>query len=1044
MPLNRMRTVFSALLLIAVVSSSARSSVFYVDRAAAGENNGSSWANAFTGLQMAVDAAGDAGGGEVWARSGVYHTIAPPGATDSFVALHPNAVDIIGEEADIHYVDSNGAPGSSHLTLLYVDGVLDKPISGVQYAGTDGSPFAERLSGILSSEREVLVFANHPSHVVTITARDLLEAANARSLHGMEIRGEQDVAKWDYVLANLDDQAGDCSKVLWAVHSGDQHYIEDMDYRRSLYMTGCIPTAAQDPIYAERRLAFRDMIRRGSHVCVAVNCKLGVPSYEMESSGGSSSRMTVRIHVYNTNGAASASIRFYGCDRNTGSIPGTLLMTAPLILNADNAVSFHMTHNGAANGESLTPQQKANIKYIRPVVVWSDGRRAFLQPVRIRNNGEWWNGPAHELAGSHADIGPSPYPAGGSDTGETVYFNPHSHTTESDGHSSPAEMRAKAWEAFGGLDPTKPRFTVITDHNRRTPFTIPVSSVVEMRRGVALYGGFSGWEAGRDQRDPLANPTVIDGQGIGRCITADGSGWQEGLTVIDGFTLRNGNARYHYGGGLYASSCRPIITNCIFSSNTALCGGGICSASQTLTTIENCVFAGNSAPAQKGGAAFFINAYVWMSGCRIEGNSAAFGAGVSAQASVLTADTTTIQDNVSGGSGGGLRSERSDVTLGRCRLIGNTAAKGAGIYLQRSRPLITSCVFTDNLATGVAGLGGAVYSAGDETDAVYAYNTLVGNSASTGGGMYLEGSCALVANNILAFNQGGISSSGGIPVLSHNNAYSNGVNYSGIGPGAGDISADPQFVDRDQHDYHLAAGSPCIDAGSSSVPQIPDRDMDGQYRTWGSGPDIGADEYWPLTCNPRLLADGEQLSWPSAGVTAVFDGAFYVESDDRAYGIRVEKQDHNLQAGWRASVTGLMRTNADGERYLEAADAVHCGSGGPGPLFVANRNVGGCNWEYDADLKVGQIGTGNSQDLNNIGLLVRTTGLVTYSGTEFFYIDDGSRLEDGSGHTGIRVMTHGLAVPAKGRYVCVTGASSCRKQGGSIQRLIRATAITCY
>lgn len=60
-------------------------------------------------------------------------------------------------------------------------------------------------------------------------------------------------------------------------------------------------------------------------------------------------------------------------------------------------------------------------------------------------------------------------------------------------------------------------------------------------------------------------------------------------------------------------------------------------------------------------------------------------------------------------------------------------------------------------------------------------------------------------------------------------------------------------------------------------------------------------------------------------------------------------------------------------------------------------------------------------DLNNIGLLVSTTGKVTHTDTGYFYLDDGSKLYNGSGCTGV---------------------SSCYKRDGNLFRIIRATQIT--
>ncbi|NIN13266.1 MAG: hypothetical protein GTO05_14025, partial [Gemmatimonadales bacterium] len=75
--------------------------------------------------------------------------------------------------------------------------------------------------------------------------------------------------------------------------------------------------------------------------------------------------------------------------------------------------------------------------------------------------------------------------------------------------------------------------------------------------------------------------------------------------------------------------------------------------------------------------------------------------------------------------------------------------------------------------------------------------------------------------------------------------------------------------------------------------------------------------------------------------------------------------------------------------------------------------------------------------LNNIGLLIRTWGTVTYADTDYFYLDDGSLLDDGSGHVGVKVLAPGLTIPAEGTHVEVTGISSCLKVGDDLHRLIR-------
>jgi hypothetical protein len=64
--------------------------------------------------------------------------------------------------------------------------------------------------------------------------------------------------------------------------------------------------------------------------------------------------------------------------------------------------------------------------------------------------------------------------------------------------------------------------------------------------------------------------------------------------------------------------------------------------------------------------------------------------------------------------------------------------------------------------------------------------------------------------------------------------------------GVGDlVDVSPSFVNPLMGNYHLQAGSPAIDHGSAVA--APGTDFDGQARPYGTGYDIGADEYVPLT-----------------------------------------------------------------------------------------------------------------------------------------------------------------------------------------------------
>ena len=204
-----------------------------------------------------------------------------------------------------------------------------------------------------------------------------------------------------------------------------------------------------------------------------------------------------------------------------------------------------------------------------------------------------------------------------------------------------------------------------------------------------------------------------------------------------------------------------------------------------------------------------------------------------------------------------------------------------------------------------------------------------------------------------------------------------------------------------------------------------------------AAPKVANSDVSSLPVIAKQKAENEPVSG-NAIISAAFTDYFYIETDNRECGIRVTRPNHGLSAGIRADINGIVKTNSDGERYIDASSAVENGSGSVTPLAMSNCAVGGGDWFYNADTKAGQKGIVGASDLNNIGLLIRTTGLVTYRGTGYFYVDDGSSLDDGSGHRGIKVIPYDGNPPLMESYVQVTGISSCYGGISSPQRQVRA------
>lgn len=278
--------------------------------------------------------------------------------------------------------------------------------------------------------------------------------------------------------------------------------------------------------------------------------------------------------------------------------------------------------------------------------------------------------------------------------------------------------------------------------------------------------------------------TVIDCEGSGRGFYCNNA--ETGSTVIEGFTVRNGSVSgawpEHAGGGFFLYGSSPVVRDCIIVNNEAVNGGG--------------VFIHDGSPI--------------ISGCRIEGNTGAFGAGIECSTrSAARIENSVIAGNGPAAYGGGIccRNYDATVTVINCTFYGNSARWGGAV----------SCYNTENCP-------------------VFAFCTITGNTAEyAGGGLACANSYPYLLSCILWDNTG-ILEIYGYPIVNYSDIEGG---YTGVGEG--NIDADPEFLAPGSDDYHLAYGSPCIDAGADWNVYT---DMDDEVRPNGGGYDIGADEFW--------------------------------------------------------------------------------------------------------------------------------------------------------------------------------------------------------
>lgn len=179
----------------------------------------------------------------------------------------------------------------------------------------------------------------------------------------------------------------------------------------------------------------------------------------------------------------------------------------------------------------------------------------------------------------------------------------------------------------------------------------------------------------------------------------------------------------------------------------------------------------------------------------------------------------------------------ANVSAGATLANSMLAYNRGGVYVDGSGTI------ANNLIVSNSGYG---VQTGEFAEPSVVGNTVVGN----GGGIYINGYLfARVANNIIALNNNyGLYNPGGnvSPTFTHNDVFGNTQgDYSGYTPPTdmGNISQDPLIADQDRWDYHILAGSPCVDAGDDSYVFLGETDRDGNPRRQGAHTDIGAYEY---------------------------------------------------------------------------------------------------------------------------------------------------------------------------------------------------------
>ncbi|RRD65511.1 choice-of-anchor Q domain-containing protein [Fretibacterium sp. OH1220_COT-178] len=291
------------------------------------------------------------------------------------------------------------------------------------------------------------------------------------------------------------------------------------------------------------------------------------------------------------------------------------------------------------------------------------------------------------------------------------------------------------WIAAGSYRPVVPASTdAVTAAEQGKSFTL--------RDGVALYGGFSGSERTREQRNPdrhaavltgdLALDDVRDAQGV--TLSADVIQGKNSKNVLkaanakgvrlDGIVVSGGDQGV--GAGLSLGRSDMVIQNCLFQGNRAVSfGGGINAVASSLDIRSSRFLENRGGPNSHGGAVNSVQTNLRIvdssfennrTGSDTSGNKAGNGGAVQFSDKkggdkTLSVEGCRFRNNFAGAGGGGLyvQNAGTDVTVRGSLFKGNRTAHNGGAvrFSTSTNILVESCLFEDN-ATVIE--GGAIYN----------------------------------------------------------------------------------------------------------------------------------------------------------------------------------------------------------------------------------------------------------------------------------------------------------------------------------------------
>ncbi|WP_158639653.1 choice-of-anchor Q domain-containing protein [Arachidicoccus ginsenosidivorans] len=360
------------------------------------------------------------------------------------------------------------------------------------------------------------------------------------------------------------------------------------------------------------------------------------------------------------------------------------------------------------------------------------------------------------------------------------------------------------------------------------------------------------------------------------------------------------------GGGMFNNVSSPFISYCTFSNNTGNGSGGGIFNSIADPIIDHSDFLDNDVQGSGGGIFNISGSDPLITNCLFQGNNVrgTGGAGIynnQSNPSILNCTFTlnqTSNTTTNNTGGAGMYNLNCSPVITQCSFTGNVSAGlgGGGMFNFGGAPTITSCIFSGNRALHTSGSGAGLFSFAESapvvTNCVFSGN--YGNGISGGAALGINSATATLINCTFSGNYStsyaaaihsynatadiniqntiiwGNKAERGYPdILADASAFAVVIQNSDIqsyGGGVdGNINGDPLFQSAPLAepnpvfggDFSLQPGSPAINAGNTSFNGTT-TDFAGNPRVFGAAIDMGAYES-QLATVPVTLVDFKGL-----------------------------------------------------------------------------------------------------------------------------------------------------------------------------------------